>query len=96
LNILVTRLFSTANKKAVEEVRNNLVRLNIQKATDTTFHTIEYFWHDVYVLMGSLRNDSSSRESGLVDNAPIIHLEGYRAVPGDRENEKPIKIISGR
>lgn len=85
-----------ANKKAAEEVRNNPARLDIQKATDTTFHTIEYFWHDVYVLMGSFRNDSSSRESSLVDNTPIIHLEGYRVVPGDRENEKPIKIISRR
>lgn len=71
-------IFHRKDRNSFEENKKNPVRVDLQKDFDATFYRLEWVWHDVYVLMRSFRNDSSSRESTIVDNAPLIHIEGYR------------------
>lgn len=71
-------IFHRRNRKVAEEIIKNPTRIAIQKDQDATFSRIQFVWHDLYVLVESFRNNSSSRESAVVENAPVIHLEGYR------------------
>ncbi|MFH0847467.1 MAG: hypothetical protein V1894_05390 [Chloroflexota bacterium] len=71
-------IFHRRNRKAAEEYTTNPTRIAIQKDYNATFYRVQYIWHDLYALVGSFRNDSSSSDSSIVDNAPIIHLEGFK------------------
>jgi len=66
------------NRRSVEEASKNPDRQALQKDHNATFYRIEWVWHEVYFLIGSFRNDSNSPEATIVENAPIIHIDGYR------------------
>lgn len=66
------------NRNAIEELRKNPIRVDMQKSHDATFYGVEWVWHDVYALIGSFKNDPSPREATIVENAPVIQIEGYR------------------
>ena len=49
--------------------------------TQTTFNKIQRFWLNAYELVKSFRNihpSQASIESTIVDDAPLIHIEGYK------------------
>ncbi len=77
-------IYHRQNRNAVEESKKNPAREAMQKDRQATFYRVEWVWHDCYVLIGSFRNDSSSRESTFVENAPVIHIEGYRVPPAEQ------------
>lgn len=57
--------------------------------TKLTFNKIQRFWHTTYKLVKSFRTIPPAQEtieSTIVDDAPIIHLEGYK-LP-ETENSK--------
>jgi hypothetical protein len=66
------------NRNYLEELSKNPDRHALQQDHNATFYRIEWVWHEIYLLIGSFRNDSKSRETTIVENAPIIHLDGYR------------------
>ena len=70
-------IYHGKNRNMIEETKKNPTRADLQKDMDATFYRIEWVWHDAYVLTDSFRDDSSSREATIVENAPVIHLEGY-------------------
>ncbi len=66
------------NRSFLEETLKNPARIDVQKDFDATFYRLEQSWHDAYVLARSFKNDSSSLYSTIVENAPLIHIEGYK------------------
>jgi hypothetical protein len=78
-------IYHGKNRKTIEENKKNPTRIDLQKDIDTTFYRVEWVWHDAYVLTNSFRNDASSREATIVENAPVIHLEGYGAPTAEQQ-----------
>ncbi len=75
--------FEAQKKRSVNEDRANVIR-----DSSITFHQIQRFWYSTYELMRSFTNDSSSHErieNTIVDNAPIIHIEGYKVAETEYE-----------
>ena len=55
---------------------------------DTLTWTNEWFWVNCCQLVRSFRNAAFSRggrENSIVDNAPVIHVEGYKIPPAELE-----------
>jgi hypothetical protein len=72
------------NLGVFKEWRQNPVRNDMQKDVVATFYRVTRAWHDVYSLMWAFKSDISS-EPNTVDDAPIIHLEGYRVLPAEHD-----------
>jgi hypothetical protein len=77
-------IYHRENRKGYEELIQNPTRDALQKDYDATFYRLEWFWHDVFALMGTFRKESSAAESTIVEDAPVIHIEGYRIPSGEQ------------
>jgi len=67
-----------SRKKLVPADRGNQ---DIARDMRITFKSVVWFWLNVYELMGSFRNSRGSietKEETIVDEAPVIHIEGYK------------------
>jgi hypothetical protein len=77
-------IYHHENRDTLAEHNKNQVRVDLVKDMQTTFYRIELSWHEVYVLNRSFKKDPSTREDTIIENAPIIHIEGYRLPAAER------------
>lgn len=74
-------LYHNENLEAQKKRSSHADRTAVIRDSAITFHQIQRFWSNTYELMRSFRNDSLARETNentVVDDAPIIHIEGYK------------------
>lgn len=85
------RLFinSYANRMEQVKVRSNAIVIDVQRDIIATWTSrSESIWYPSYELIKNFRNqEARSGESALlkVENAPIMHMEGYSLLSEDKE-----------
>jgi hypothetical protein len=79
-------LYHTLNIEALKKRESNADVSAVIRDTQLTFNKIERFWLNTYQLIRSFRNTPPSQgttESTIVNDSPIIHIEGYKLAESD-------------
>jgi hypothetical protein len=71
------------NLKKRQETNQNISAIN--RDLHITFRNIEYFWRNSYELIRSFRSSKVLTEDTIVDDAPVIHIEGYKIPANEYE-----------
>lgn len=70
-------IYHHENRNTLVEFARNETRLDLAKDMQTTFYRVERSWFDAYVLVRSFSSTLPATESTIVNDAPVIHIEGY-------------------